>query len=291
MMPDRVVNGTSNKDADSKPRRKRRKKRKAAKGPSSNWASLKGTIAPESRHAKALRAKRRRVDHSKQSFKTEREQRNAGKSHLPTPTSTTASGELYERIQALPTFKGQEKVFALDCEMVGVGHDDRSILARCTIVNGHGEVVFDKHVRPMRGQEVTNYRTHVSGIRPKDIKYNPNAITFSTAQREVAAIIDKHIVVGHSLKNDFHALMLTHPPHLVRDTARYKPLLRARKQGSFKVKHRPQKLKKLTSELIGVEIQKGEHDSGDDARAALLLYYKFRKEWEGTMRKRYRQNR
>ena len=32
--------------------------------------------------------------------------------------------------------------------------------------------------------------------------------------------------------------------------------------------------------LDGLEIQKGEHSSVDDARAALLLYKKFAKQWE-----------
>ena len=68
------------------------------------------------------------------------------------------------------------------------------------------------------------------------------------------------------------------------DTGNLAP--QARKQGSFKVKHRPQKLSKLTSEFFGVEIQAGEHDSAEDARAALLLYYKFQKEWEESLKKK-----
>jgi hypothetical protein len=55
-------------------------------------------------------------------------------------------------------------VFAIDCEMVGAGPEGiRSLLARCSIVNHLGEVVYDKYVKPV--EIVTDYRTHVSGIR------------------------------------------------------------------------------------------------------------------------------
>jgi hypothetical protein len=43
---------------------------------------------------------------------------------------------------------------ALDCEMVGAGPEGaRSILARCSIVNWSGQVVYDKFVKPT--EEVT----------------------------------------------------------------------------------------------------------------------------------------
>ena len=249
---------------------KKTKKRK--KNGSSNWDKLKSKIAPSSISSHRKR-KKRKTTTTTNAVSVQREGNDT---------------DLVKILRDFPQFDGQDKIFALDCEMVGLGLDDRSILARATLVNSKGDVVFDKHVRPPKGADVINYRTHVSGIRPKDIKWNSDALDFKTAQNQVAAIIKNCIVVGHSLKNDFHALMLTHPPHLTRDTARYKPLLRARKQGSFKVKHRPQKLKKLTKEILGVEIQEGEHDSADDARAALALYYKFRKEWEIHFKKRYR---
>lgn len=57
---------------------------------------------------------------------------------------------------------------ALDCEMVGIGEDGKeSALARVSIVNHHGECLYDKYVIP--GEEVTDYRTQFSGIRPHDL--------------------------------------------------------------------------------------------------------------------------
>lgn len=53
---------------------------------------------------------------------------------------------------------------ALDCEMVGTGPGGRcSELARCSILDYHGNVLYDKYVLP--SQPVTNYRTPWSGIR------------------------------------------------------------------------------------------------------------------------------
>src|SRR6266536_1177940 len=60
------------------------------------------------------------------------------------------------------------KYVAIDCEMVGVGgEEDRSVLARVSIVNFHGIQVYDSFVRPK--EFVTDWRTHVSGVSPKNI--------------------------------------------------------------------------------------------------------------------------
>lgn len=56
----------------------------------------------------------------------------------------------------------------MDCEMVGVGmNGEDSILARVSIVNQYGKVLYDKFVKPT--EEVVDYRTAVSGIRPADL--------------------------------------------------------------------------------------------------------------------------
>lgn len=57
----------------------------------------------------------------------------------------------------------------MDCEMVGVGEDGKdSVLARVSIVNQFGNVLLDKYVKPR--EQVTDYRTAVSGIRPHNIE-------------------------------------------------------------------------------------------------------------------------
>lgn len=75
-------------------------------------------------------------------------------------------------------------VVALDCEMVGTGpRGSCSELARCSILDYHGNVLYDKYVRPRR--PVTDYRTRWSGIREHHLC---NATPFSQAREEVRTI-------------------------------------------------------------------------------------------------------
>ena len=58
---------------------------------------------------------------------------------------------------------------SLDCEMVGTGSSgDFNMLARCSIVNHHGNVLYDSYVTPM--DKITDYRTKFSGIMPKHLR-------------------------------------------------------------------------------------------------------------------------
>lgn len=108
------------------------------------------------------------------------------------------------------------KYVALDCEMVGVGPpitDNRtgkitteSSLARVSIVNYHGETVLDAFVK--QKERVTDYRTHVSGIRPEDI-VGTNALSLEGVQRKVADIIKGRILVGHAVFNDLKVFLFT----------------------------------------------------------------------------------
>ena len=66
-------------------------------------------------------------------------------------------------------FHSATKAIAIDCEMVGVGKDGtESVLARVSLVNQHGHCIYDKFVKPR--EKVTDYRTHVSGIRPSNLR-------------------------------------------------------------------------------------------------------------------------
>lgn len=91
------------------------------------------------------------------------------------------------------------------------------------------------------------------------------------------------IVVGHALKNDFQALMFAPPKNMIRDTAHYRPYMRRKITGTVSrlllilclkwitllTKWRlfliqklfPKSLKHLAQEVLGKEIQGGEHDS------------------------------
>ncbi|CAM6114193.1 unnamed protein product [Calypogeia fissa] len=166
------------------------------------------------------------------------------------------------------------RVLALDCEMVGVGSDGkRNALARVSIVNIWGNIVYDKHVRPP--ERVTDFRTQVSGVRAGDLR---KAEDFFTVQKEVADILQNRILVGHALHNDLKVLLLSHPRKNIRDTQHY---------GPFRSDNgRPQALKHLAALHLGAKIQQREHDSVEDARAALCLYKLFEKAWEENLKQR-----
>ncbi|XP_045801292.1 RNA exonuclease 4 isoform X3 [Trifolium pratense] len=200
-----------------------------------------------------------------------------------------------------------QDVVAMDCEMVGVGQGNKSALARVTLVNKWGNVIYDEFVRPM--ERVVDFRTKISGIRPRDLR---KAKDFSTAQKKVAELIHGRILVGHALSNDLkvhfsgysfsfflrftcifsyqsvicepgtvllQALLLSHPKKDIRDTSEYPPFLRS--SGRVALRH-------LASEHLGAKIQTGEHCPIDDARAAMMLYQKNRKEWEKSTKGNFR---
>ena len=180
------------------------------------------------------------------------------------------------------------KYVAIDCEMVGVGADGkRSILARASLVDGSGVTLYDKFVRPM--EKVTDYRTHVSGVRPEDLRAAAGAIDFRTCQREVAALMKGKLVVGHAVHNDFKALMLDHPPAMTRDTAKYWPLMKPKrksKPGQPTGAMKPRPLRVLARVLLRRDIQGAEHDSVADAVATLDVYRTVCKAWERAVAKK-----
>lgn len=163
------------------------------------------------------------------------------------------------------------RYIAVDCEMVGVGPtpDTDSALARVSIVNYHGHQIYDSFVLPK--EAVTDYRTLVSGITPELLKL---ARTLKTVQTDIAQLMDGKILIGHAIKNDMAALLLGHSKRDIRDTSRH-PAFRQLAGG------KTPSLKKLAREVLGVDIQGGEHSSVEDARATMLL---FRREKEGFER-------
>merc|ERR1712038_718900 len=125
--------------------------------------------------------------------------------------------------------------------MVGIGSGGKqSALARVSITDWYGQIILDTFVQvPDR---VTDFRTFVSGVRAKDIKItNANSMELHACRKKVGDILKNKILVGHALKNDFAALMMGHPKHQIRDTARYKPFMRPSGRNGGKL--RPRKLR------------------------------------------------
>jgi RNA exonuclease 4 len=169
----------------------------------------------------------------------------------------------------------KSRYLAVDCEMVGIGSEgQQSALARVSITNWNKDVVLDTFVK-VPGK-VTDFRTWVSGVQPKHLK-SDQAMDVDACRKTVARLLKGKILVGHSLKNDLHALMLNHPKQDIRDTATYRPFQRLGGK-----KWRPRKLRDLVKQHVGLTIQEEgqSHDSVDDANATMDLFKVAREVWE-----------
>lgn len=168
------------------------------------------------------------------------------------------------------------KYIAIDCEMVGVGEGGyEHALARASLVDFHGRQVYDSYVRPR--EHVTDWRTKVSGVAPKNMA---TAREFDEVQAQVTQLLRGRIIVGHDLRHDMEVLMLDHPRKDIRDTARF--------PGFKKYGNGPKPaLRVLAREILGVEIQTGQHSSIEDARIAMLLFRKHKAAFDVEHAARY----
>jgi RNA exonuclease 4 len=168
------------------------------------------------------------------------------------------------------------KYVAIDCEMVGVGPGGyESALARVSMVDFHGRQLYDSYVKPK--ERVTNWRTAVSGVSAKDMRF---ARDFEEVQKSVDEILQGRVLVGHDLKHDLEALKLSHPARDIRDTATYNSF---KKYGNG----RKPALRKLAQEILNVEIQTGQHSSMEDARVAMLIFRKHKSGFDMDNANRY----
>ena len=77
------------------------------------------------------------------------------------------------------TGQSKEKYVSIDCEMVGVV-GNCSGLAKCSILDYEGHVLFNEYIRP--DEPIIDYRTRWSGIRPHHMK---NAIPYEVAVQRI----------------------------------------------------------------------------------------------------------
>ncbi|XP_047073301.1 RNA exonuclease 4 [Lolium rigidum] len=236
---------------------KRKPKAKSA-GPSAlnpNWAQLQSKLP-----ASTFLGKRKR---------------RPAPSPPPQPSPDPDAAEVSVKLEPTSDDTSLTKALALDCEMVGVGAGgSKSALARVTLVNSFGNVVYDEYVRPM--ERIVDYRTHISGIRPKHMN---KAKDFSVVQKDVAELITGRVLVGHALHHDLKVLLLGHPKKDIRDTSEYEVFRREGKRRS---------LKDLAAQELSVKIQQQEHCPIEDARAAMFIYKKHKKGWEKNRKDQFR---
>jgi len=104
--------------------------------------------------------------------------------------------------------RGKEtQVLALDCERVLTDKGER--LARVSIVNFYGNIVFDTLVKPCNHyyeeHQVLDYREWITGIKPIDLDHAP---TFGNIEPIIKKIVKDKTIAGHSLQDDFKILKL-----------------------------------------------------------------------------------
>lgn len=98
--------------------------------------------------------------------------------------------------------RGKEtKILSLDCERILTKKGER--LARVSIVNFYGNVVFDTLVKPWA--KVSDYREWITGIKAIDLKHAPSYPKIAPLLKK---ILNDKVVVGHSLTDDFKHLKL-----------------------------------------------------------------------------------
>lgn len=112
------------------------------------------------------------------------------------------------------------------------------------------------------------------------------------AVEKVAGFMKGRILVGHAVWNDLRVLKLVHPRSKIRDTSVHRPFAEklaavgggagagSGNTGNAGRLKPPWGLKRLVKDLLGVQIQSGAHSSVEDAQATMLLYRKYRSEFE-----------
>ncbi|KAL1750971.1 ribonuclease H-like domain-containing protein [Schizophyllum commune] len=260
----------------------------APAAPSSNWMALQKSLGKTTHKSKGKQAdeqprKRRKLSHDSEVLMFSRAPRAEAQDASASAGPSTSAVNEVKNGESLPALrqmvlgktaltdahKQPGKYLAMDCEMVGVGPEGtESSLARVSLVNFHGAVLLDVFVR--QRERVTDYRTHVSGVREKDML---GARPFEEVQKQVAELLQDKILVGHAVHNDLQALLLSHPRAQTRDTQFFAGKLKLVRSSRIA-------LRALVQQELGMAIQAGEHSSVTDARATMAVFRIHRREWE-----------
>ena len=164
---------------------------------------------------------------------------------------------------------------ALDCEMVECASIEH-MLARVSIVDFEGRVLYDAYVRPR--EKVVDFRTAITGITRETLSRRGES--FKAVQARVLDILRDKVIVGHAVHHDFEALEMDRPiDALIRDTCLF-PRLRPPNR-----KQTPS-LRLLAEYWLDKVVQTGSHSSVEDARVAMTLYKRFRTEWEESFKQK-----
>lgn len=171
-------------------------------------------------------------------------------------------GQFLHTMPSSPNSKGTYGVYALDCEMVFTINGME--VARVTLVDINGEVIYDSYVQPK--STVIDYNTRYSGITKEDLK-KPSVKDFDEMRNELLGFINSYtILIGHGLNNDLRVLKICHLR--VIDTSVIYPHYKG-----YPFKYT---LKMLSKKILNLDIQSSisGHCSREDSWAAMQLALK-----------------
>eukprot|EP00941_MAST-03F_sp_MAST-3F-sp1_P002694 g2694.t1 len=201
---------------------------------------------------------------------------------LDTPISKMATAFLSNNEIDIPS-KGD--LIAIDCEFVALTEEKFEItsqgkrvvqraadlsLGRVSILDGRrpgGKPFIDDYI--IQPEPVVDHLSKFSGLHEGDLDPTVSShplIPLKAAYLKLRHLIDRGcVMVGHGLKKDFRIANIYVPEKQVRDTVEL-----------FKLPgQRFISLRFLAAYLLNWNVQSDEHDSIDDARAALLLFQKY----------------
>ncbi|KAM1448862.1 hypothetical protein ACFX13_007708 [Malus domestica] len=165
---------------------------------------------------------------------------------------------------------GGTQVVALACKMVGGGSDGTlDLCAKVCLTDEYDNIIFQSYVMPLI--PVTNYRYETTGIRPE---YLRDAIPLRQVQKKIQDFLRNgepmwkirlrsgraRILVGHGLDHDLDSLQVEYPQVMIRDTAKYPPLMKSSK----------------LSNSLKYDIQTGIQDPYEDCVATMKIYKRMR---------------
>ncbi|KAK2371304.1 Exonuclease family protein [Trifolium repens] len=170
------------------------------------------------------------------------------------------------------------KAIAMDCEMVGGGSDGSlELCGRVCLVDEDENLIFHTYVKPQI--PVTNYRYEITGLTEERLR---DGMPLKEVREKISQILyngesigkarldggKARLLVGHDLAHDFDCLGMDYPYHMIRDTAKYRPLA--------KTNLASHSLKYLTKTYLGYDIQTGIHDPYEDCVSVMRLYKRIR---------------
>ncbi|XP_047977599.1 RNA exonuclease 4 isoform X3 [Salvia hispanica] len=204
----------------------------------------------------------------------------------PTPLQgPSAESQIYDPPLIIENERGSRpEAVAIDCAMAGGGSDGTlDVCVRVCLVNEGEKLIFHAYVLPQI--PITNYRYEVTGITEDHLK---DAMPLEEVRDKILHILHNgesigilrlsggkaRVLVGHELERDLYCLSTHYPDHLLRDTAKYPPLMKTNL-----VSH---SLKYLANTYLGYHMQSEMHDPYQNCVSAMRLYTRLRSQKHQT---------